>query len=46
MGEEEGEGGHDRGGAAVEAAAAVPGYVNYCFGCGSGCCGCHYFLSA
>jgi hypothetical protein len=44
MGEEEGEGGHDRGGATVKAAAAVAGYVNYCFGCGSGCCGCHYFL--
>ena len=37
VGEEEGEGGYDGGGAAVEAAGGVAGYVEYGFG--GGCCG-------
>ena len=42
VGEEEGEGGYDGGGAAVEAAGGVAGYVEYGFG--GGCCGgCHFF---
>jgi len=41
VGEEEGEGGYDGGGTAVETAAGIAGHVQDGFGGGGGC-GCHF----